>query len=491
MVLSLHTSTIEEVREMVKTPDYYIFLAASSKASKIIQGFLSLRSIYPDIKFEIIHPLAFNEFLGGKNVPELPGLIFVNDSKVVTSVGPIDTESTLAFQIDLYLTKHRRTATTQEELVAALGHAPYTVICPFYSFNHAFNIAQTCGNKIAPCDVVNLANSLATAIGLAGQTLAIFRKADQVLEPIEGNYKAFEAAATPVFDTASKVALKRSKTISVGWCVDRPYPAHQNFLFELGSNFKSYSFFFIPSELRKHLEKGTGQKFRPNEFIAFNYHEKYLIDNKDFFNDQVIQQFHPQAWTQIASQYLIAINKLKKHYVSEQSSFPYKPGTLNKVIGRTFKQFIQNTQEDTLILFLSRGCNKCNDLFKSFRQFIDECEGKNITTLKFGFIDVRKNSIEGSFNLTTELPFMYLYPANSTQTYPLIDGLERDDIARLVNFYGTNKYEFESKLPSAEEYEAVAKNWQNHMKKMKPKDKEIVAAHLKKVQQLLNTNKEL
>jgi hypothetical protein len=101
---------------------------------------------------------------------------------------------------------------------------------------------------------------------------------------------------------------------------------------------------------------------------------------------------------------------------------------------------------DVVVLYKRQNCPHCDKFFPEFEAFAAECQ--NLPFLKFGCIDVSKNSTDIPFPYMPGVPHVYIFPArNKTGGDALRSSRDKDGLVQFIKKFGTNEIPFEVPPP--------------------------------------------
>lgn len=99
----------------------------------------------------------------------------------------------------------------------------------------------------------------------------------------------------------------------------------------------------------------------------------------------------------------------------------------------------------SIILYKKESCPHCRDFFPIFLSFADECiNHENLSFLKFGFIDIDKNSSPKKFPFMPGVPHVHIFPMkNKSEDKPIRGGRNRESLIRLIKENSKNRIPFD------------------------------------------------
>ena len=215
----------------------------------------------------------------------------------------------------------------------------------------------------------------------------------------------------------------------------------KDFLFEIGLRYPSFVVGWAGEDLVPYVEQVTHEEYKGSPmFAVFNLDQGKHWNPSEWFTSTLLQMpFDTKTWTNAASKMLrkIETGDLGPEYLSEQEPAD-NPGVVKKIVGTTYKDFVLDPEKDVVMLYKRQNCPHCEKFHPEFTAFAEECEAAGLDFLKFGWIDVSRNSADIKFPYMAGVPHVYIYPAkNKTGGDSLRGGRDRDAIIRWLKKYAT------------------------------------------------------
>jgi len=386
--------------------------------------------------FVILNSNASSSVLKDEEI-ELPA-VFLFTNGTLMGIYPFpDSEVSLLFLLRTFLRPLPAPVSTLPQLYASLGTSPFTLLTPPEQINNALNLHFDCSRQMGFIGIVPVSKPILLTIGINSSDIALFRKEDSAAVAVNPAAADLYAASYPVFRILMESDLSSSDD-SVLFTLIAPVltPQYKDFLFEVGTRFPSYVVGYLNKQLQPYAEQACNKPFGDGPAIAvFNYANNFHYDADEVFNTEFYARpFDVEEWVSASSRLLssIILGKSKAVYASEDVP-PPNDDPLQKVVGRTYEEFIMDSEHDVVILYKRDNCPHCRNFIPVFRSFAEECRDKALYFLKFGFIDITKNSAKLPFPYMPGVPHVQIFPAaNKTNNDQLRGGRDRDALIRFL-----------------------------------------------------------
>ncbi|KAH0786696.1 protein disulfide isomerase [Histomonas meleagridis] len=463
---------------------------------ELAKEFLAAQPLFPEASFYTAVDEIMEEYLNQKI--ETPCLAFFKDGELIGMSDPVSNEMSMLYTIDLFLKGKRPILNEQFEFVAALGGAPITIGSRANLTDHLVHLAKDIGHEIGSINVINLSDSLAESIDLKPNNCIIYRKTDKTLKSFNCTMEGLKQFSYPYVSRVDKSVLMRNDKTSV-ILITPSFNQHQyDFLYEFGKKYPDFSFIYVRSSDRDIIKEFTSDYYDTTSYYLeiLNYKNGYRYDYSEILDKELIRNdFNDTLLNESLTQILNKIrnSELKKTYRSERfSSYQNFNRPIKKVVGLTYHDFIDDTEKDTVLFFVSLS-TKSKEYFSKVYKTADNLKSENKTEhIKFGMIIPELNFVEGGFPSLPKLPFAYLYPANSSAVIPVL-GDSSEDVLLSLEVYGTYQHELGATLPSDEEFHEIEEETKKFIPKMKPEEAKTMNEVLENLRKMITskTNDEL
>jgi hypothetical protein len=408
---------LSEVEAVLNKTDLLIGLAAKPRDSQLIARFFDAQSLFPDAHFELFTPLDFKKVV--PKVPRSPYLVLFEGNELKALVGQIDSETTLAFLLDLYVTKSRPVI---DSLEGALFGAPVTIIARPDQFEAAYNLSLLAG----PANVVTVTERIATELGFNQSECALFRKDDLAFATFACRPDGYKANIAPKFAYYDEKQLKHSRDLIFAFHSKEPEENVTEFLTQLGKKYRDFRFVYAP----------RGETYVLTDFLRVVFHHPYthiavinfsarfhydlssLVTREQFDEEP----FNATVWRRRIHRIVKAVRngELPKIYQSDYETDP-EAGNIQSVVGTNYGKYVLNESVDTFVFYHKPTCPTCMSVFRNvFRPFANAVEKYSNLSYQFVHIDTSSNRVPEGFPVwKTGTIALFPAPWNQVKVLPL------------------------------------------------------------------------
>lgn len=465
MFVPYHVSQ-EQTIKTVNASDLPIYAQASkfivaiginpdAKNMKNIESTFTEASIYyyKKAEFYFIDPSTATNLVEGQNL-ELTAVFLYSDGFLIGSYPYPESESAFFFLLKLFLEPHPAPLTNLTDLYSKIGNSPFTFITPVSKIDSAVSLQYFAAAQMGPIGVVPVVPELMFSLGINSSSMALFRREDMFIVPISMDLNELYEKSYPVYRVLMNSDLKGESTIVFALIAPQLTIEYKDFLFEVGFRHQDFVVGYLPSSLHPYAEQACMRSFDDESLavVVFNYENGYHYNiDADFPPEFFKRPFNLDLWVKAASRIItqVQFGVLEPAFLSEEEIAPDSPN-LQKIVGTTYEKYVMDEQHDVVVLYKRENCPHCVTFFPAFQEFAKECE--NISTLKFGYIDVTKNSAKKKYPYMPGVPHVHMFPAlNKTNDQQLRGGRDRNSLIRMINRYGSYKIPFEAPAPDKSE----------------------------------------
>jgi hypothetical protein len=438
-----------------------VILAAPHRDSVLINALGQAQPLFPDAHMMYGTDTDVIEWLNGTQA-FAPFLVFVEHGTTQFVIGQILDETTMLTVIDLHITHKRVPVSTQEEMVGSFSLAPITLLTTESQFRSCVSIAEAAGEHIGPVNVITLVSNLARGIQLEDGACAIFRKHDQVLEAFDCTFDTFQKLSRPSHSLADRYFQRWNETLVVFRTRSEQTPEFGETFWKIGENFRELRFIIIKSgsEEEKAVSDFLGQLFgiSHSNVAIINFNGGYYWDLSGFFTFSMLD-VSPFNHVEFGNQLVQALFSLRagsltKLWRSEADPEPVNDSIIQKVTTRTYDQYINEPDKDVLMLFISPESYKSSDLLSRLRSISEDLVKKNVTTYKFGYLDVVKNRREKEWPVPEACAI--IWPASNKSDPKILPVSSTGALSWFVRKYSSFPIDMEEKVP--EDYDVTCES---------------------------------
>lgn len=408
--------------------------------------------------------------------PPLISLFF--DGKLALACPLPQTEASLAFFVGSWIDPEPNLIKTKEQLYQSLSGVPLALIVrenkDFYS-SYAENnqkdqvsldikaimILSETLPFIETCIIVRISDVLMLELTVDNSNsndipnFALYRQSDRSIVPLPNN-KDMSAtlynATKPFYGQLTDLILTRSEDIYAAYIL----PEGQNsedinngelFLtYEISSDEKyKQAFRFVVSEnnTNRFISQIVRDVVTGPDFIVFSYTDGYYYPHDGTLKNLPITD---NKWKYAAKRYLDSIieHKIDKKFFTQtlkDKNDGKKGSALYKLVGTTYKDFVENPNKDVAILYIdNEDNNEEKGIIESLSNTIDQIfKGKSdkeieSSTISFGYININENSSPLHYPIISSVPQFMLFPAKNKTDYRLmLSSFEMINFNRFLN----------------------------------------------------------
>lgn len=335
---------------------------------------------------------------------------------------------------------------TLSQLLPMLGSTMFNLFVTKKKVNEAVMVRNAVGGKLGVINIIQMTKELLNSFGIDENKLGFFRRDDLYTVPVSTNLREVFRATVPAYKILKNIDLNNQKKIVFALIDNTLKRSYKEVMFEVGLRFPQFLVGFVGPQLKAVVERTTNENYYHSPSVAvFNVDKNIHYNATDFFGDLYNQPFFVEKWINAACKMLNQLDqgKISPIFVSEE--IPPVSGTnVQKLVGKTYEDYINDPEKDVVVLYKRDGCVHCKEFFPKFLDFAKECADANVNTVKFGYIDIIRNSGKVPFPYMRGVPHVHIFPAkNKTDDSPIRGGNERSTLIYLINRYGSYKVPFE------------------------------------------------
>lgn len=378
----------------------------------------------------------------GLNVP----IVFYYDNcSLVTSYPYLDNE--VGFAKILQLIFHNEdspVALTKADLYKLIGDLNFAILAPSQNdFQIGIKIHQNLSSNYAEIDVVRVSPDVLNEIGLNSEQPALYRKEDSCIVSFKvgspdfiDDLRSFINAALPVYKIYNAADFINEKYEMFVFTSPIFTDEMKDFLFEIAPRFPEFNFGYLMPEFLKLGDVAFDDHYQNRTDMHFcNFARRWQVEIDDIFDWEFIKQpFNKEKWTQATEKAIKIIKSGRgKKFITEPIPKPISGSLIKKIVGSTYKSFINDSDHDILMMYIVANCTRCKQVKPIFINFVKEFNSTGKTFLKFGWINLDKNSSEEPFPYIPGFPHFELFPAKNKTAHEMLRGPKsRDNLVRFL-----------------------------------------------------------
>ena len=378
----------------------------------------------------------------GLNVPIV---FYYDNSSLVTAYPYLDNEVGFAKILELiFHHEDSPVALNKNDLYKLIGDLNFAILAPSQTdFQIGLKLHQNLSSNYAEIDVVRVAPEVLNELGLNSEQPALYRKEDSCIVSFRvgspdfvDDLKSFIHAALPVYKIYQASDFINENYEMFVFTSPTFTDEMKDFLFEISPRFPEYNFGYLRPEFLKLGEVAFNENFENRTDMHFcNFARRWRIEIDGIFHWEFVKQpFNKEKWTEATEKAVKVIqNGRKKIFISESVPVSIPGSLIKKIVGTTYKEFINDKDHDILMMYLVGNCKRCKEFKPTFINFVKEFNETGKTFLKFGWINVDRNSSEEPFPYIPGFPHFELFPAKNKSAHEMFRGTRsRDNLVRFL-----------------------------------------------------------
>ncbi|OHT16721.1 hypothetical protein TRFO_12980 [Tritrichomonas foetus] len=450
----VRTVSEEEAQQISRHENQTIVVALTNnqETNDEILETLSAAAIY----FKNISFCVFNGESNAKvtkeNEIEAPAIfLYIKGIMFANYIYP-DIDTSFLSLCNLIIKPPKKPITSLKELYSSIGTGPFTIIAPPKKVELARLLQYRIGNQLGIVDILNADGKVLLALGINETSLALVRKEDMCVVPIDFDIESVFEASNPVYRVLMNSDITGEEDIVFSIISEEFEDNERDFLFEVGQRFPNFIVGYA-NQVSDYIQKFN---IPPNgddthEIVVFNLPRGIYYNCSSYFGKFKGIPFDVSNWVSAATKMLNDISKgtLQPSFMTEDPSDPTENDPfVTKVVGTTYESFVMDPEHDVVMLYKRENCPHCVKFFPTFSAFAKECAEAKLDFVKFGFIDISKNSAPIKYPYMPGVPHVQIFPAkNKTDDNPLHGGRDRFALIRLLKAYSSGEIPFEAPLP--------------------------------------------
>lgn len=433
--------TISEANETAKLVEYLFVAGFDDPSQSRLSGFEQIADYFSTVS--TVKVAAMNK----KNAEELgkgfevsPDCVFlyVNGELVTAFPYPYDS-SILLYFIENIIFKDKTEIKNVEDLMIETGVSPFSIFTSKKMQKDAYKLEFEALPKTGPININLVSEDLLKKMGIEKGEFAFFRAEDSMVVPQTNDVQDLFENTFPVFRYITKDDIQSDETI-VALIDTELRDNYIDYLYAMGLSFPDTAIGFMSENILNKLQNMIPiDDFSYPALLVFNGGERITYNITKYVESINGQKFDSESWLKASILMVqdLQQNLVEKNYYTEQVPEQDNPAVYH-LVGQTYEEFINDPDHDVVVLYKRENCPHCKKYFPKFIQLAQECYDAKIETLRFGYIDVQKNSAKTHFPYMQGVPHIHFFPQNKTNNQALYNGRTRDNVLRLIQLYSTN-----------------------------------------------------
>ena len=338
-------------------------------------------------------------------------------------------EALVIAQVNFLLDGPSKVANSLTEINQHITSLDYTIIARVQNSDDAYNLMVSEMQQMTTCGILLASNAAFNEMGFDNESFLLFRREDTVIVPFNGTKEGLEDAMVPLYFQTVFEDFRYFTGTSIVYMQPDFHDNddfHKIFL-SVAEKYQDFHFRILVEDEFHLAERFLG---RPTE----EFPETAICDPiAGFYYDTREISGIPvnQTWSEKVTSILDSIieGNLTKTYLSEPiPEGQTAPNDFTKLVGKTFGDFINDTEKDVFVMFGTP--DSFRNIDETFNDIINEINAPD--KVKFGTIDIFLNSHE-NFPEMIQIPHLELYKkGEKRETVKLIGPADPNHLRRFI-----------------------------------------------------------
>lgn len=406
---------------------------------------LNAAKIYQNkIKFYFLNDADASELANRNNV-QLPALFLYEGRRFVSSCPYPDSDSAALHFYKLFANDVPKTCMNPGDLFPRIGNSPFTIICSPQSYMKARKLCLSASSQMGSMGLIPVTKNVFSYLGFKDDSLLLFRTEDSLFVEITYNIEELYSKSYPSFRYLMDSDLRGEGVVIFALIAPALTNEYSDFLYEVGINNEHFTVGYLPKNLHPYAQMVCRKEFTDKtvDIVIFSYDGGFYYPTSSEFNESFFRRpFDITSWVSKSNRLLSKIEDgtIQYEFITEEEP-PISDDNLQKLVGTTYADFVNDSEHDVVILYKRDNCEHCDKFFPIFRDFSNNCT--NITTVKFGWIDIIKNAARTPYPYMPGVPHVELFPAKGkSESVPIKGGHSSTALERLLKDEGSFEYPF-------------------------------------------------
>jgi hypothetical protein len=318
------------------------------------------------------------------------------------------------------------------ELFPRLGRLPLSYLVNDTEASESIWTLAEIAPYLQPCNVLLVRGSVFKDLGFEKEECLLYRHTDRTLVAVRPKLADIYNASFPWGGKLSAEDFDHARLIG-GYTDEKYDPVRHALLYELGKQ--------LPDIRVGVLERADfdniGRLVPPvgvvPDFLIMEYYKGAYFP----FDGMKGLDISDERWLKRALEYGQGVvnRSIEEKFVSEIASKVSNRGSVTRVTGETYREFVEDPERDVVMLFYAAfdsGNVDTAALEAAAKAMLDE----GIETVKFGFINAFRNACRCRMPTMAWNPQLNLFRAdNKTQPVPYLGSMNRGAILRFLKEY--------------------------------------------------------
>lgn len=380
----------------------------------------------------------------------LPAFFLFTEGYMYGSYIYPELDSTFLYQIRIFVDPLPDAVQSVKDLNSKLGGSPFSILATEKMVGQAILLQSRAGSQMGPITVIKVSDQVLINLGIEPTSMALFRREDMNIIPIDFDVEALYEKSYPVYRNLLLSDLQDPDKYVFCLVADNLKNEYIDFLFEMGTRFSDFIVGYAGEDVSPYVDQLVQAEANgiTRPYVAVVSLEKGLhYPTHQYFTQELLAApFFADKWIAAGTKLLSKIQsgEIQIEYLSEEIP-PNATEGAQKLVGETYTDFVNDPSHDVIVLYKRENCPHCVKFFPIFNAFADECRENKLDGLRFGFIDITKNSAKKPYPYMGGVPHIHIFPAkNKTNDNPLRGGRDRDNLIRFIKRYGSFEMPFEA-----------------------------------------------
>lgn len=412
------------------------------------------RNIFASAASAFVESILFG-LINAKHIPEYlencelkaPFILCFRGGEVITGFEAALDDNYCIFQIKSIFLEPKEFVPSLDELNSYVTNLDYTIIARGKSYYDAHNMMLNVLPDLETCGIICAKDSVFKEMGMADASFALFRRDDTVIVPFENSTESLLYASKTYYSYFDDDDFTTKDTIFAA--VIQPEELkeddefHENML-KVAEKFPNFRFGICDDTTTPYTERVIDHKFGEfPDFAVFNYEVGFFYPTSQFAGIDI-----NSTWADMVIDLLTGIENgtVKKMFLSEEIPETQEDPLYTKLVGKTYKEFINSTDKDAIIMYIEGESSKGKS--EIFQKVAHELNESGIDSIRFAHINILSNSDDAIPELV-QMPHVEYYKHGANDSVPMFSHLDEQGLKRFIKKNSGLNIEVEEITPEA------------------------------------------
>lgn len=362
-------------------------------------------------------------------------LFFVINNGKIDTVIPIQNDEESVFTMfDYFSTTKHHLFETKEDLFEYIGKTSFAILTTSDKFEIAKDLQNQSAVSMGYVEVlITTKQVIAEVTENATADFGFYRREDGFIVTLNPTLEDVYYASYPIYRNLRKDDFTDEDNFIFALSSPEFTDEMEDFLLAIGSEYPQFIIGFATPSVFIHASNFVSEQNNFYNVALFNGVSLSYFNICNYFTPELLNA-HPFN----KDEFLIATanllddvmnEKIKPAHISEDE--PEYDDNMQVVVGKTYSNFITNSSQDNLILYMKETCKHCRRFMPVYMDLAAELKQANLN-IRFGYIDISKNSSPEPFPEMRGVPHLVMFRNGGQKRIPFYCPLTRNEILRYL-----------------------------------------------------------